>query len=53
MNKSINVKKAFIFFLLLFIFINCLFLMLWYNFGVKSSIQDGYNELQNEIQNTF
>lgn len=51
MNKRLNVKKTFIFFLILFIFVNILFLMLWYNFGVKTSIQDGYNELQGELHN--
>lgn len=51
MNNRINTKKSFIYFFIIFIITNLLFLGIWFKFGVQSSIKQGYNELQKEIQN--
>jgi len=49
MNKSFNVQKAFLLFIIIFILINLLFLSFWFKFGVTSSIKQGYEDLQNEL----
>lgn len=51
MNNRINTKKSFIYFFIIFIITNLLFLGIWFKFGVQSSIKQGYNELEKEIQN--
>ena len=51
MNKSFNVQKAFLLFIIIFILINLLFLSFWFKFGVKSSIKQGYEDLQKELHN--
>ena len=50
MNNRIGVQKGFIFFIIIFIIVNLLFLTIWYKFGVQSSINQGYDELQREVQ---
>lgn len=51
MNHKINTKKGFIVFFVLFILINFTFLGTWFKYGVQSSIQQGYTELEREIKN--
>lgn len=51
MNKQTNVQKAFLIFIVFFIAINLVFLILWFKFGVQSSIRQGYTDLQKELQN--
>ena len=45
MNNRINTKKSFIYFFIIFIITNLLFLGIWFKFGVQSSIKQGYNQL--------
>lgn len=49
MNNKISIQKLLIFFIILFIVINLLFLSMWFKFGVKASLKQGYDELQNEV----
>ena len=37
--------------IIIFIITNLLFLGIWFKFGVQSSIKQGYNQLEKEIQN--
>ena len=50
MNHKINTKKGFIVFFVLFILINFTFLGTWFKYGVQSSIQQGYTELEREAE---
>lgn len=49
MNSKISVQKLLISFIILFIIVNLAFLSIWFKFGVTSSINHGYEELQKEV----